>query len=153
SEKIVLRTRSCAGCERSAVDEKPIVAFAPPEILILKDGHSDANILALAGGFHPDVVVLAIEIFYVVDSRVAVVRPLVRPAVIGLRLAKLRVEVENVLREGVGVRAVVKIEVKRVDHLLAFIGNGDARVLLKGHGEERVQRALVSHREKFGFPG
>src|SRR6202040_1416386 len=99
SEKKILGTRPCDGWVRIVVDEKHIVAFAPPEILILKDGHGDTNIVALAGGFHPDVVVFAVEIFYVVDSRVAVVGPLVRPAMIGLRLAKLRVEVENVLRE------------------------------------------------------
>ena len=152
AQKIVLGARPCNGWVGIAVDEKHIVTFTPPEILVLKDGHGDADIVALAGGFHPDVVVFAVQIFYILDSWIAVARPLIRPAMIGLGLAELRVEVEGVLREGVGVRAIVEIEVESVNHSLAFVGNRDAGVLLKGHGEETVQRALVSNGEKLGFP-
>src|SRR5580700_1838223 len=142
TEKIILGARSRNGWVRIAIDEKHIVTFAPPEILVLKDGHGDANIVTPAARFHPDVVVFAVQVFYVVDSWIAVVRPLVGPAAIGLRLAKLRVKVQSLGRERMGVRAVVKIEIEGVDHLLAFVGNRDVGVLLKGHGEERVQRTL-----------
>src|SRR5882762_11000622 len=50
----------------------------------------------------------------------------------------LRGKVESPARERLGVRAIVKVEIEGIHFLLAFVGNGYARMLLKRHEEKRV---------------
>ena len=71
---------------------------------------------------------------------------------IGLGLTELCVKVESSLWERLGVRAIVKVEIEGIHFLLAFVGNGDARMLLKRHEEKRVQSFVAADGEKFGFP-
>ena len=77
---------------------------------------------------------------------IAVTAPVVGPAVVWLSLAVLRMEIEC------GVGAIVQIEIKGINVSLAFVGNSDERVLLEGHGEETVQRALWGDRKKLRLP-
>ena len=79
------------------VDLKHVVAFAPPAVLILQDGESDADELAVAFGFEPFIVVFAVEVAVVVDDGVAVFVPVSGPSLVRLRLTILCVEVESVV--------------------------------------------------------
>jgi hypothetical protein len=134
---------------RIAVDKEHVVAFAPPAVLVFENGHGDANEVSLAGGLHPDIVVPAVEIFYIVDSRIAIVGPSGGPPVIRLSLPELRMEIKSAVRQRMGLRAVIEVEIEGVDGFLAFVCDGNQGVLLKWHGEERVHRAFVGYREKF----
>src|SRR6266436_2993614 len=96
AEEIIFGASAVDGGAGFAVDEKHVVAFAPPIILILEDGHGDANEVSLAAGFEPDVIVFTGKIGAVVDFGIAVGGPVVGPAVCGCGLAILRVEVERV---------------------------------------------------------
>src|SRR5438552_17945799 len=53
AEEIILGTRSVDGRTRLPVDEKHVVAFAPPAVLILQNGHGDTEKVTTACGFHP----------------------------------------------------------------------------------------------------
>src|SRR3981081_829487 len=66
----------------------------------------------------------------------------------GRGLTVLRVKVQRIRRQGLAVAAVVHVEVKRSDLQRSFIGNGHARVFLKGHGEVGVQSLVRSYRQR-----
>jgi hypothetical protein len=59
------------------VDED-VIAFAPPVVLILQDGHGDAHKIPRSRGLRPDEIVLSIKILFLFNSRIAVSLPLVR---------------------------------------------------------------------------
>src|ERR1700675_1611922 len=80
AEEVVFRAGTVDGRRFFAVNEKHVVAFSPPVIMILKNGHGDAGELAAASGFHPDVVVFAGEVRAFVHFRIAVVLPVAGPA-------------------------------------------------------------------------
>lgn len=117
----------------------------------MQNGHGDADEMAAAGGFEPDVVVLAVEIFLVVDEIVAVGRPVVSPTFVGSLLTILRVEVDSVGGKRFGASAIVNVEVKGVDFFSAFVGDSDVRVFLKWHREERVEGLVGTDHERSGL--
>ena len=121
--------------------------------MILEDGHGDANVLAVAFGFEPGVVILAVEVAFVVHVGVAVLIPFRSPAVVGLGLAVLGVEVESVGWERVRFFAVVDVVVEGIDRTLALICNCDASMMLVGHGEEGVHGFAAADGEHGGLPG
>ena len=152
AKKIILRARSVDGRTRFAVDEKHVVAFAPPTVLILQHRHGHTDKLAAALGLHPNVIPFAVQVLLVFDKGISVRFPFVGPAKIGLRLAKLRMKVQRIGGQRLRERAVIKVEVKRGNFLLPFVGDGEAGVLLKRHKKEAIQGAFIRHREKFGLP-
>src|SRR5258705_2173716 len=89
-----------------AIDKKHVIAFTPPAILILEDGHGDADVVSLAASVEPDVVVFAGKIGAVIHLGITVGGPVVGPAVSGCGLAALRVEGEGCGGGGVGTRFV-----------------------------------------------
>src|SRR6266478_1835205 len=138
AQEIVFGTCSVNGWAGFTVNEKHVVAFAPPAILILKDGHGDSDELSAASGVQPDVVFLAVEVRLTFNFGIAITFPVRSPAAIGLGLADLRVKIEGFGRERLLVCAIVEIEIEGVHLLPAFVRNGDARMLLKWHEEESV---------------
>src|SRR2546422_8521306 len=50
TEEIILRTSPGNGGARLTVDEKHVVAFAPPAVLILQDGHGDPDEMPATSG-------------------------------------------------------------------------------------------------------
>src|SRR5215831_1442367 len=152
TEKIILRAGADDGRARFAVDEKHVVAFAPPAVLVLQHGHGDTNEMASAGRGKPKVIAFAGQVLFVLNRRITVGFPSVGPARVGLGLAELCVEIERVSRKGFRVGTIVEIVVERWSVLLALVGNRDTRVLLEWHGEKRIQRAFVCNGKKFGFP-
>ena len=107
--------------------------------------------MTVAGGFEPGVVVLSIEIFFVVHFGVAIGGPIGSPTLGGRLLAILCVEIERVCGERLGARAIVNIEIKRVDFFPAFIGYGDVSVFLKRHGKKGVKRFVGGDSEGNGL--
>src|SRR5882757_3344044 len=152
AKEVVLCPGSGDGWLLCAVNEKHVVALAPPIVLVLQDGHGHTCVLARALGIKPHVVVLPGKVGFLVHQRLAVTRPAVGPAVVGLRLTKLRVEVQRPWRKGRGFHAVFDVVVERLHSSLAFIGHGDAGMPLKGHGEKAVQVLNASHRKHFRLP-
>src|ERR1700674_1036494 len=138
AEEIILRTSPGNGGARFTVDEKHVIAFAPPAVLILQDRHGHPDELPATPGVQPEVIFLAVEVRFPVDLGITIVLPVGSPAVVGLSLAELRVKVESPARESLGVRTIVEVEIEGIHFLLAFVGNGDARMLLKRHEEKRV---------------
>src|SRR3981081_1766328 len=102
--------------------------------------------MSAAAGFEPDVIALAVQVFLRVYLWVAVRSPLIGPATRGRGLTVLRMEVEQIARQGLAVAAVVHVEVKRSDLYRPLICHGHARVFLKGHGKVAVQRLVRSDR-------
>src|SRR5579859_5904629 len=107
--------------------------------------------MTVAGGFEPGVVVLSIEIFFVVHFGVAIGGPIGSPTLGGRLLAILCVEIERVCGERLGARAIVNIEIKRVDFFPAFIGYRDVSVFLKRHGKKGVKRFVGGDSEWNGL--
>src|SRR5258708_97491 len=151
-EEIVFGTRAVDGWAGFTIHEKHVVTFAPPAVLILKYGHSDSDKMSAARGFQPNVVFLPVKVRLTFNFGIAIAFPVRSPAVVGLGLAELRVKIERFGRESLLIRAIVEIEIEGVYLLLAFVRNGDARMLLKWHGEKRVQGFVAADGEKFGFP-
>src|SRR5580700_3796434 len=81
-QKIVFRARSNDRRGLRSVDEKHVVAFAPPLILILQHGHRHTHVLAVSFSLHPDIIVLTIEIGLVIDDSVLVGFPVICPATV-----------------------------------------------------------------------
>src|SRR5260370_1845534 len=77
SKKIVFRSGADDRGMLLSVNEEHVVAFAPPIVLILKDGHRDAHEESAAGGLHPDIIGLTVHVFLLDDSRVEVRSPLI----------------------------------------------------------------------------
>src|SRR6266436_3108980 len=138
AQEIVFGTCSVNGWVGFTINEKHVVPFAPPAILILQDGHGDSDEMSAACGVQPDVVFLAVEVRLTFNFGIAIAFPVGGPAVIGLGLAELRVKVEGFRRERLLVCAIVEIEIEGVHLLLALVRNSDARMLLKWHEEKRV---------------
>jgi hypothetical protein len=132
AEEVVFGAGAVDGGSGFAVDEEHIVAFAEPHVLILQYGHGDAYEVAFAGGFHPDVVVFAVEVFLVVDGESCRCLPVVGPALVGGGLAILRVEVEGVGGQRFGVAAVVDVVVERVYFFLPSLVTVMRAFLRKG---------------------
>ena len=143
TKKIILGASADDGRARFAINEKHIVAFAPPAVLVLQHGHCYANKMPLTDGGKPKVIAFTGQILFVLDGGIAVRFPFFGPARIGLSLAELRVEVKRVWRKRFRVSAVIQIVVEGRSFLLAFVGNGDTRVFLEGHREKGIQRALI----------
>src|SRR5260370_22116066 len=62
AEEIVFGTRSVDGWSGFTIHEKHVIAFAPPAILILKDGHGDSDKMSAARLVQPDAILLALEV-------------------------------------------------------------------------------------------
>src|SRR5262249_52650854 len=124
---------------------KHVVAFAPPAILVLQDGHRDTGEMAAACGFEPDVVILAIEIFAIVHLGISVGGPIGGPAFRGCLLAVLGMEIKGVGRKRLRASAIVDIEIERMNPFLAFVGDGNAGALLKWHWEKGVEGFVCGH--------
>src|SRR5439155_22017928 len=152
AEEIILGTRSVDGRTQLTVHEKHVVAFAPPAVLILQNGHGDTEKVTTACGFHPDVIALAIQVFLLFDEPVGIHLPLIGPTGVGLGLPKLRVEIERVRRKRLGVGPIIEIEIEQRNFFPSFIDHSDASVFLKGHGEKWVQRAVIGDGAQLGFP-
>src|ERR1700722_1112660 len=153
TQKIILRARSNdRWCLRS-VDEKHVVAFAPPLILVLQHRHGHPHELAVSLCLHPDIVVLTIEIGLVIDNRVLVGLPAICPPVVWLGLIVLSVKIQCARRQRTRVGTVVDVVVEGMNRLLALIGNRDSCVMLERHGEVRVQTFLASHGKHCRLPG
>src|SRR5579883_211054 len=153
AQEIVFRTGAIDRGARLAVDKEHVVAFTPPAVLILEDGHGYAKKLTAAPCLEPDVVVLAIKILILFARGVFIFLPRMAPPLIGLRLPELRMEIEGALRQRMSIGAIVEIEVEELELLAAFVGHGDAGVFLEGHGEKAVERAVVGDGKKLGLPG
>src|SRR5271157_3880635 len=97
AQEIVFGAGAVDGGESFAVNEEHVIAFAPPTILVLQDGHGHADEMALALGFQPDVIPFSVEILLSIHERVAIGLPLVRPTRGRIGLAVLRMEIECVL--------------------------------------------------------
>src|SRR6266481_1924239 len=138
AKEIILRTSPRNGGARFTVDEKHVVAFTPPAVLILQDGHGDPDEMPATRGVQPEVIFLAVEVRFPVDLGIAIALPVGGPPMVGLSLAVLRMKVESSHWERLRKRAVVEIEIEGIHFLLAFVGNGYARMLLKRHEEKRV---------------
>src|ERR1700749_2155928 len=108
--------------------------------------------MPFTGGFHPNVIIFAVEILRAIDARISIARPIVRCSVIRLRLTKLRMEIKRVCRQGVRERTIVEVVVKRLDLSLPLIRNRNQRVLLKRHWEKAVERFLTRDRQKLRLP-
>src|SRR5437660_6708301 len=106
-QKIVFRAGAVDGRPRLAIDEKHVVAFAPPEILILQDGHRDPCKLSAPASFHPDIVVFATEVGAVIHFRVAILLPVVDPTLCGRGLAILSMKIQSCCRKWPGAGAVI----------------------------------------------
>ena len=104
AKEIILRPS--AGDRRllRAINEKHVVAFAPPIILVLQDGHGHTGILAGAFGVKPNVIILSGKVSFLIHQRLRVRCPLICPAVVGLRLTILRMEIQRSRRKGCCVR-------------------------------------------------
>src|SRR5256885_16691131 len=87
-------------------------------------------------GVQPEVIFLAVEVRFPVNLGIAIALPVRGPPRVGLSLAVLRMKVESSQWERLQKRAVVEIEIEGIHFLLAFVGNGDARMLLKWHRSE-----------------
>ena len=57
AEEIVFRAGAGDGGLGYSIDKEHIVAFSPPIILILQDGHGNADVVAAASGLQPDEIV------------------------------------------------------------------------------------------------
>src|SRR5262249_54221138 len=66
AEKIILGAGTIDGRLSFAIDEKHVVAFAPPAVLILQDGHRDAGEMPTALRFEPHVVAGTVEILAII---------------------------------------------------------------------------------------
>src|ERR1700733_7220846 len=135
-----------------AVDEEHVIPFSKPLVLVLQDRHGHADELSSSFCFHPNVVARAVEIRLLVNLRFAIGIPIVRPAVVWLRLPVLGVEIKNVLRTDVRIGTVIDVVVEGPYRFLPFIRNRDASVPPVGHGEEAVQGLYASHRQHLGLP-
>src|ERR1700761_9777007 len=62
-------------------------------------------------------------------------------------------EIECARRQSGRLASIIDVVIERFDQHLAFIGHGDARVPLKGHGEETVQIFYASDGKHFRLPG
>src|ERR1700728_2047436 len=79
SEEIVFRAGPADGGLLRSIDEKHVVAFTPPVILVLQDRHSDAGILAASLGIQPHVVVLAGQVGLLVYYWLPIAGPFIGP--------------------------------------------------------------------------
>src|SRR5271170_2298565 len=109
AEEVILRAG--AGNRRlpGAVNEKHVVALAPPLILVLQDRHGHTGILTTAPGIEPYVVILPGKVGLLIHQRLHVRRPLIGPAAVGLRLTILRMEIERARRKSGFVGAVIDV--------------------------------------------
>src|ERR1700674_1779951 len=99
AEEIVFGTCSSDGWPGFTINEKHVVAFTPPSVLILQDGHADPDEMSATRGVQPDVVLLAVEVWLPFDLGITIALPVGGPAVVGLGLAELCVKVERSPRE------------------------------------------------------
>src|SRR5437588_6977026 len=79
SQKIILRSSPVDRRHALSVDEKHVIALAPPPILILQHRHGHAHKVPSPACFHPDVVPLTVEIFLIIDDPIAIRCPLIGP--------------------------------------------------------------------------
>src|SRR5205823_8699835 len=89
-EEIIFRARSVDGRTQLTVDEKHVVALAPPSVLILQHGHGDSQEVATAGGLRPHVIAVAIQVFLFFDEPIGIQLPLIDPARVGLSRSEER---------------------------------------------------------------
>src|SRR5712664_1573858 len=75
AEEIILRTSPGNGGARFTVDEKHVVAFAPPAVLILQDGHGDPDEMPATSGVQPEVIFLAVKVRFPVNLGIAIALP------------------------------------------------------------------------------
>src|SRR5207249_640291 len=80
AEEVILRAGAGDRWRRLAVDEEHVVAFAPPEVLVLENRHRDADEVAPPGCFHPHVVVFSAKVRLLVDACVSIPLPIHRPS-------------------------------------------------------------------------
>jgi hypothetical protein len=73
--------------------------------------------------------------------------PLIGPAVVWGSLAILRVKIKGVWRKSLGISLNINVEVEGIDALFTIVGDGNAGVLLKWHGEERIEGFVGSDAE------
>src|ERR1700679_2921988 len=85
-EKIILRAGPNNRRGLHSVDEKHVVTFAPPLILVLQHGHRYTHVLAVSFCLHPDIIVLTIQIRLVIDESVLVGFPVACPPMVWLGL-------------------------------------------------------------------
>src|SRR5712691_5904470 len=121
AEEIVFGTCSGHGWPGFTVNEKHIVAFTPPAVLILEDGHSDSDEMSVACGVQPDVIFFTVEVGLPVDLGITIALPVGGPAVVGLGLPELGMKVESFRWERLCERAVIEIEIEGFHLLLAFV--------------------------------
>src|SRR6266436_4923282 len=62
AQEIIFRTSPANRGVCFTVDEKHVVAFAPPIVLILKHRHGDSDEMPVTRGVQPDVIFLAVEV-------------------------------------------------------------------------------------------
>ena len=72
TEKVVLGARATKGRCCPVVDEHHVVALAPPLALVLNQAQRHPHIMSGAFGLERDVILLAVQVFRVVDHGVAV---------------------------------------------------------------------------------
>src|SRR6267154_1635422 len=65
AQKIIFRPRPDNRRHFLSVDEKHIVALAPPAVLILQHRHGHTGKVPASAGLHPDIIVLTIHILLV----------------------------------------------------------------------------------------
>src|SRR5580704_8372927 len=107
AQEIIFRPGARNGRGRVIIDEEHVIPFAPPTILVLHHRHSDAYKLPAPPRFHPDVVVLAVQVSLVIDQRIAIGCPVVSPPMIRLGLAILGMEIQRSAGQRMGVGLVV----------------------------------------------
>ena len=125
TEKIVFRPGAVDGGVLFSVDKEHVVAFTPPAVLILKNGHGHAYKVSLSTCFQPHVVIFSIKVLLCGHGWGIVRFPLISPAFGGRCLTVLGMEIHGVGGKVLIQRLVVDVEIKRVDIFLPFIGDCD----------------------------
>jgi len=62
AQEVILRARAIDRRMLFAVNKEHVVAFAPPTVLILENGHGHTHEVPLPGRFKPYVITLSVEI-------------------------------------------------------------------------------------------
>src|SRR5260370_7824266 len=114
TEEIIFGPCAVDGWPGFPVNEKHVVAFAPPSILILEDGHRNSHEMSAACGVHPDVIFLAVKVGLTVNSRITIALPVRGPTEIGLRLAELRLNLQRSPPKTLSAPAPAHIEIHAV---------------------------------------
>src|SRR5215468_8279926 len=112
AQEVIFRTRSVDGWQLLAVNKKHVVAFPPPFVLILKNGHRHANKVAPTGCFHPDIITFSVWILFPIH--VTVRFPLVRRSLRRSSLTILRMKIKLIRREGFRVSPIVNVEIESI---------------------------------------